>query len=462
MILWSLTVTLVRGQRDFPYNLTRVTSEGGRNYGEFGLNIAMSGNTLAATSRVPPEGDSTCSGNAIFIFVKGDDGWEEQARLMEEVACEHETFGKELALDGDTLVVGAPAGVTSSTDGAAFVFERSNRTWSLIKTLKPPSDENAWREYFGRSVAVSSGRVAVGAPVGVREKDTVFVYSNAQWDTPQRLFPSDPINSEWGVLFPAFGGSGLSFDGDILVVANLGIGAAYVFADDASGTFVELKQITSESESQAFSDFFGNELVVDGGVIAVSSHGANDREGKISVFSSEAPYSLIQTLRPNLTYGEQGSFGWKFDMVNGRIVATANASPTWYLYVYDWDAATGAFAETAILQQLEGEDIDGEIIYSSLALTATSIAIGDYLDGELGPRFGAVAVLEVTLKEEVPSLAPTPEPTSQSTLRPSMAPTVVAPTGSSTQEESSSNKFLRDSHYSMSLLVVLIAPLLVY
>jgi hypothetical protein len=453
LMLWSLAVTLGRGQQDFSYNITRITSEGGRDYGEFGLNIAISGNTLAATSRVLPEADSTCGGDAVFIFVKGDNGWEEQARLTEEVVCEHEDFGKELSLDGDTLVVGAPGG-TSFADGAAFVFERSNEIWSLIKTLKPPADEYAWRQYYGSAVAVSDGRVAVGAPVGAQDKDTVFVYSNGQWDSPQRLVPSDPINSDWGVLFPAFGSNGLSFDGDLLVAADMGKGAAYAFADDGSGLFVELKQIVLESGE--FLDFFGSDVIVDGGFIAVPSHAANDREGKISVFSSEEPYPLLQTLRPNLAYGEQGSFGWKIDMVDGRIVATANASPTWYLYVYDWDASTGAFVETAVLRQLEDEDTDGRISYSSLALTATSIAIGDYLDSELGSRFGAVVMLEVLLEGEVPV-----EPTPPTSLRPSMAPT-VAPTGSPTEDTSSSDDSLRNSLVSVGAVgFALVASFLV-
>jgi hypothetical protein len=429
ILAFSLAVTRAASQQDFRYNTTRITAQdGGRLYGQFGRYIAMSDNTLAVTSRILPEGNISCSGKAVFIFVKDNNAtWQQQARLTEEEICAHASFGKELALDGDTLVVGAPS-ETFFNDGAAFVFQRNATTWSLAKTLKPPADGSAGEQLFGSSVAVSNGRVAVGAPVAVREKATVFVYSDGAWNSPQRLERSVAVHSDWGALLPTFGSGGLTFDGELLVAVDLGGGAAYIFADDGTGFFVEQMQVVQEDGE--FSAFFGNTVVMGNGFLAVSAHGHNDREGEISVFSSESPFPLVQTLRPNATYGAQRSFGWQMDMADGRLVTIADASPSWYLYVFDLDADTGLWIETAVLQ-LEDDDVDGDIAYSSLSTTATRIAVGDYLDSELGTQFGSVFMLETLLDET--TLAPTSAPTSQSSsLRPSVAPTSASPTDVST------------------------------
>src|SRR5712691_1509876 len=46
-------------------------------------------------------------------------------------------YGTGLAMDGDTLVIGAPYTDTYLT-GAAYVFERHDGSWSLWQRLFPP------------------------------------------------------------------------------------------------------------------------------------------------------------------------------------------------------------------------------------------------------------------------------------------------------------------------------------
>ena len=87
-------------------------------------------------------------------------------------------FGYSVALSGDTLAVGANRedsdttgttnpGTAASTNnsmsdsGAVYVFTRSGTTWSQQAYLKASNTDGGDR--FGYSVALSGGRLAVGA-----------------------------------------------------------------------------------------------------------------------------------------------------------------------------------------------------------------------------------------------------------------------------------------------------------
>jgi hypothetical protein len=75
------------------------------------------------------------------------------------------SFGYSVALDADTLVVGAPFHDTvGGKTGAAWVFERDGRgAWQEVAELDPAGTGFAAAE-FGHAVAVAGDVLAVGAP----------------------------------------------------------------------------------------------------------------------------------------------------------------------------------------------------------------------------------------------------------------------------------------------------------
>jgi len=78
-----------------------------------------------------------------------------------------DSFGASVAVDGDTLVVGAPlsdfAGLADV--GTAYRYRRdASGAWSLVDTLRRPAA--AAGDRFGQAVAARGGFVAVGAPKG--------------------------------------------------------------------------------------------------------------------------------------------------------------------------------------------------------------------------------------------------------------------------------------------------------
>jgi len=99
-----------------------------------------------------------------------------QAYLKASNTDASDNFGRRVALDANTLVIGAPdedsAGIgvnsglesdnTESGSGAVYVFVQNNGAWSLQAYIKASNAELG--DAFGSSVAISGNTLVVGAP----------------------------------------------------------------------------------------------------------------------------------------------------------------------------------------------------------------------------------------------------------------------------------------------------------
>ena len=136
-------------------------------------------------------------------------------------------FGSSLALDGDLLVVGAPADDVNGVQdaGAAYVFDL--RSGALLSTLTKPGPLAG--DNFGSSVALSGNTVVVGAPgddTGASDAGAAFVFAARTGSLIQRLPNPTPTASE------SFGAS-LAVEGDTLVVGAPGALVSSVSAGEA-------------------------------------------------------------------------------------------------------------------------------------------------------------------------------------------------------------------------------------
>jgi len=126
--------------------------------GDFGGRVAISGDTVAV-GPVPFHH----LGASVFIF-RRNEGGADQWGVVREIPGEPWTnFGCDLALDGNTLVVGANR--TDFDTGAVYVYQR-NEGWAdhwgqVARITAPDAKPNSW---FGSHVSVSGGLLAVGAP----------------------------------------------------------------------------------------------------------------------------------------------------------------------------------------------------------------------------------------------------------------------------------------------------------
>lgn len=140
-------------------------SDGAAHYG-FGVSVALSRNTLLVGS---PGGKRNAG--AVYVFVRNGAGFGRQAILTASDGAAGDRFGASVALKGDTALVGADH--DSKRDaGAAYVFVRKGRTWS--ETQKLTASDGDERDGFGGDVALSGNTAVVGASLtDLRGKDTV-------------------------------------------------------------------------------------------------------------------------------------------------------------------------------------------------------------------------------------------------------------------------------------------------
>jgi len=118
---------------------------------------------------------------AVYVFARSGSVWTQQARLSAADAVAGDLFGRSVALDGDTAVVGAPmkagAAAGSFARGAAYVFTAIGSSWS--QQAKLLAADAADGDLFGQSVAVEGDRALVGAPAAASRIGAAYVFSRS-------------------------------------------------------------------------------------------------------------------------------------------------------------------------------------------------------------------------------------------------------------------------------------------
>jgi len=214
----------------------------------FGYDVALSGDTAVVGARADSPGGSA------YVYLRSGTSWSQQAKLT---ASADETFGTSVAIEADTLLIGAE----NDTDfglfsGSAYVFVRSGTSWSQQAKLNA-LDEGI-DDYFGHAVALS-GETALVAAIN-EGAAYVFVRSGTSWSQQAKLVASDAVPI----------GDAVSLSGDTAVVGAqwTAEGAAYVFV--RSGTsWSEQAKLTAADGS--FSDRFGSDVAVEGDTIVVGA-----------------------------------------------------------------------------------------------------------------------------------------------------------------------------------------------
>ena len=224
---------------------------------EFGYSIDISGDTIVAAAYLE---DTTASGaGSAYIFTRSGTTWSQQAKIQASDAGAGDNFGKFVAIDGDTMVTGAHYEDTTADDaGAAYVFTRSGTTWSQQAKLQ--ASDAAYRDYLGFSVAIDGDTIVVGAfgeDTGADSAGAAYVFtrSGTTWSQQAKLQASDAQASD------QFGREAISISGDTIVVGayredtgGSDAGSAYVFI--RSGTSWS-QQAKLQASDAAAGDRFG-------------------------------------------------------------------------------------------------------------------------------------------------------------------------------------------------------------
>jgi hypothetical protein len=123
----------------------------------FGSAVGLSGTTAVIGSY----GHNNDEG-AVYVFAESGGTWTQQQQLTASDGAANDFFGNDLAILGNTLIIGARYHATSAGQpGAAYIFTQSGGTWTQQQELMASNPSVG--DEFGSSVALTSDNIIVGA-----------------------------------------------------------------------------------------------------------------------------------------------------------------------------------------------------------------------------------------------------------------------------------------------------------
>ncbi len=270
----------------------RLNASDGAESDFFGSSVAISGDTLMVGASSADIGANQFQGS-VYVFTRSGSVWTQRQKLTAADGAANDGFGSSVALDGGAAVIGASRDTTgaNASQGSAYVFTRSGETWTQQQKLT--ANDGAAEDRFGHAVALDGDTLVVGAffdDIAVNnEQGSVYVFtrSGGAWTQRQKLAAAD------GGPGDRFGVS-VVLGGDTLVVgaylddigANVNQGSVYAYAR-AGATWVQAQKLTANDGAEG--DLFSYTVALDGDTLLVGSIfddiGANNDQGSAYVFA---------------------------------------------------------------------------------------------------------------------------------------------------------------------------------
>ena len=351
----------------------------------FGYGVAIDG-TTAVVGAFKADIDGVKDAGAAYIYVLGENGWQQQAKLFAKPAFADDTlggkvaikndiamlgvmrrdekgkdsgavvsfernannwkqhqiftapdtkpgdaFGQSIALTNNHLVIGAPRNDALGNDsGAAYIYRRENNTWHY--QTKITASDGAAGDLFGISVAIDGNTILVGADLHDEKAENagavyVYILEDNKWQQEAKLTASDGGKTDiFGVRVALSENTALiSARRDDTKALGIDAGSAYIFVRDGS-TWAQQVKLTSP-DGQA-DDRFGRGVALSGdmAIISAMNHDANGKDtGALYVYKKK-DNSWRYTYKIVAKNSQpEDRFGWNVGLSNGiAIVGTPN------------------------------------------------------------------------------------------------------------------------------------------
>ena len=213
----------------------KLTADDGARADNFGRSVALDGDTAVVGAPSADVGGNDNQG-AAYVFVVDGGAWSQQAKLTPSDPASFVSFGDSVAISGDTAVVGAPSadvgGGEGFDQGATYVFVRNGTSWSQQGKLT--ASDGGEDDKFGRSVAISGDTAVVG---NSEESAYVFVRNGTSWSQQAKVTAFDGTARLWKVV---------AISGDTAVVGS------YVFVRNGSSWSQQPKLTASDGTALGF------------------------------------------------------------------------------------------------------------------------------------------------------------------------------------------------------------------
>lgn len=271
----------------------------------FGFALDLDADTLVVGAK-GDDNNGTNSG-AVYVYTRSGEIWTEEAFVEAVNVDAGDEFGYSVAVDGDTLVVGAPyedsgnSGISNSSSitsdnndlsdsGAVYVYARSGSTWTQQAYIKSPESDSS--DFFGERVVIDGDTIAVNATHESSCQNTIS--SGAGGSTDNECSSTGAVyvykwdGAEWSqqaYIKPQFTASGdeinfgydMELSGDILVVGapgfddsttnDVGVGGRVYVYKRTGIVWEEVKNFQASNSNDNYK--FGKHLAYDSNKIVV-------------------------------------------------------------------------------------------------------------------------------------------------------------------------------------------------
>lgn len=347
----------------------------------FGYSVALAGNVAAVGAYLDDVGGFEDQGS-VYVFSRDGSGWRLVEKLVADDGAPEDLFGGAIAIDGDSLLVGAPlARIEGDAQrGAAYVFARTPSGWEQRSKLI--ASDGASGDLFGSSVALRDGMAIVSAPmddVGANSNQGsayVFSRSGEDWQQHTKLTAGDGgPDDEFATA--------VAMDGDLVLLgapghragANVRQGAVYAFARSA-GTWPQQGKLLAADG--AAGDGLGRSIALDGNSALVGawnfSTGGGQVEGSAYIFRLSGGIWTQQQKLTSGTPGNASGFGFAVALRGDRALVGAPYAEALQGLVFSFAQTGGIWTRSAVITDIEADF--GEMFGSALALGSETLFIG--------------------------------------------------------------------------------------
>ena len=129
-----------------PVEVAKLVADDGATNDFFGFSVALSGDTaVIGAFRDSDDVKGVDSGSA-YVFTRSGTSWSQQAKLTATDGAANDTFGGNVALSGDTAVIGALGDdddVNGVDSGSAYVFTPPELAGASRPSSPPPMAQRA-------------------------------------------------------------------------------------------------------------------------------------------------------------------------------------------------------------------------------------------------------------------------------------------------------------------------------
>lgn len=359
----------------------------------FGQCLDVDNNILVVGAPYYNAPDSVYTG-AVYIFdlnQMADTTAHQVAKIMLSDTAALAYFGTDVAIQGDTLIVGAPG---KNRSGRAFVYKLDTNDWSNITQLAELSVNTQSSINLGSTVEIQGDVAFVGADKYLGQQGAVYVFdSNGNWTD---MNPTATLTMSDGLYNSRFG-SAIAVQGDKLLIGAYNRddiiskeGAVFYFpgTNNSWTTGTETQKISAPAKYDNSYDFTGYSIDIDGNYAVVGAPGYKDHRGCAYVLKHDGNAWNIIARLVSTDSNFTGKFGEKVAINHNLIVVSAPNDFKAFVYVKpqsgDWKDTT----ESAVLQP-SNLSIAGNF-GCSISVYGDTIAIGD----NQSDNFGDVYIFE--------------------------------------------------------------------